>query len=263
VIRESEREYYFNSYEGLSTDHFKMADSIVFVSNATRNIYADLEYNGNFTTIYNGIDIRRIEDFKKLNKKEELKKQYNFSNNDTVITVVGTTCERKGQKYFMEAAINILKTTNRSDLQFLVVGARDIPYLQELVEMVENSGYKDNIHFIKETDKVFSYYLISDIFACTSLVESLPRVILEAMAFELPIIASNIYGVPEEIEDKKSGILVKAGDAVELSNQILNLIENKDMARDLARNAFLSVKTKFGVAEMTDNYESLIKSIME
>jgi len=240
-----------------------MADRVVFVSNATRNIYGSLEYNGNFQTIYNGIDIRKIEDFKARNTKEELKRRYGFSDKDTVITVVGTTCERKGQKYFVEAAIRILQSTDRRDLHFLAVGARDGPYLNDLEEMIEKCGYKDNIHLVKETDKVFDYYRMSDIFTCTSLVESLPRVILEAMMFELPIVASNIYGIPEEIEDGKSGILVKPGDPDELSKQLLGLIENKAKAKALAENAFQTVRTKFGVTEMTDHYESLIKSIMK
>ena len=268
IIHESERSVYFRELKGLNPSLFRKADAVVFVSNATKEVYSDLESNKNFFTIYNGINTKEIDLFKKSHDSDKLKQELGFLKDDKLITIVGTTCHRKGQKVFVNAAIKILKEEENKNIHFLIVGARENTfeekkYLEEIKEIISKNSLRFNIHIIYSNDipkreDIFKYYFISDIFVCTSFIESLPIVILEAMAFELPIISTDVFGVKEEIEHENSGILIKPGDYEELANKILYLLNDESIAKKIGYNAYLRVKNCFYIKKMVDGYEEII-----
>jgi glycosyltransferase involved in cell wall biosynthesis len=255
----------------LNPSLFRKADAVVFVSNATKEVYSDLESNKNFFTVYNGINTKEIDLFKKSHDRDKLKQELGFLNDDKLITIVGTTCHRKGQKVFVNAAIKILKEEENRNIQFLIVGARENTYeekkyLEEIKEIISKNSLKFNIPIIysnniPKREDIFKYYFISDIFVCTSFVESLPIVILEAMAFELPIISTDVFGVKEEIEHENSGILIKPGDYEELANKILYILNDESIAKKIGYNAYLRVKNCFYIKKMVDGYEEIIRKM--
>lgn len=255
-IRESERDHYID--QGITATHFKHVDKVVFVSNATRKVYADLENNKNFVTIPNGLDIQEIESFKLHNSKNDLKRKYGFSQDSTLITIVGTVTERKGQHIFVEAAIKLLNSS-KQNLHFVIVGARENNYLKKISSMIVDNHKQSNIHIVSETENVYDYYFMSDIFVCASLIESFPRVTLEAMAFELPIISTDVFGIPEQIESGKEGILIKPKNSTILSEKIQLFLNNKNMAEQCALNAHLKIRNNFTITKMLQSYEQLLE----
>jgi len=281
-IRESDREMFFMKF-GINKSHFQMVDKIVFVSNATRKIYSDLELKNNFVTIHNGLDINEIDSFKKTNQKNALRKKYGYSTEDIIITIVGTVIKRKGQVVFAKAAVRLLKS-KQSNLHFLIIGVhpfnirskikkflkRRPDYLKNVKKIISpsifkkflnNNNFSNKIQLIPMTSKVYEYYLISDIFVCTSFSESFPRVILEAMAFQLPIISTNVFGILEQIDDGKHGILIPPGDSNLLADKILFLINNPEESKKYAINAFEKVKKDFTNEKMINSYDILIKQL--
>jgi len=261
-IHESEREYYFSTFKSLGSKYFRIADRVVFVSNATREKYSDLEYNDNFQTIYNGLDLKEIELFNANNNKFNLREKYDIPRNSKIVTIVGTTCERKGQKIFVEAAIRILKDTHNSDIHFIVTSAIEGEYLDNIRNLIRKENFAKNIHLIPQTEEIFDYFLISDIFVCASFIESLPIVVLEAMAFEIPIIATNVFGIPEEIEDGKSGILIEPGNPKLLAEKIKFLLENERISRQYANNAYARVQNEFSIEKTGDKFQELTKTLI-
>lgn len=259
-IHESEREFYM---EGATKEEYiKNADVVTFVANATKKIYSDLEKNQNFHTIYNAIDLEKIENFKLKHNRESLRQKYGFSTNDYVITIVGTVIERKGQMIFVEAALNLLKKQQADSLNFFIVGAKEGDYLKKVRDKIEKSKFSKKIKIIPVTEKLFDYYQITDIFVCTSFIESFPSVILEAMAFEIPIVSTDVYGIPEQIEDCKEGILIKPGDPITLAEKINYLIDNPELRKNLATNAHKKVHSKFTLENMIQSYDKLIQEIL-
>jgi len=257
-IMESERQEYIR--KGVNESHFQLADKVVFDSDATRKIYSDLEYNKNFLTINGGVNIEEIESFKIKNKKDELREKYGFSVNDKIITIVGTVTERKGQQTFVEAAKNLLQTYDPT-LKFLIVGAREGKYLQKIKQKLEGFANSDNIHLISETKSIYDYYHLSDIFVNCSLRESFPMVILEYMAFERPIIASNVCGIPEQLEDGKDGILIPPNDSKILSNKIKLLLKDKNLGEQFVRNAHEILQKQFTQDIVVSSHDKLIQKI--
>jgi len=258
-IRESEREHYVK--EGVDFEQFKNADSVTFVADATQKIYSDLNSRNNFRTIPNGLDLNEIESFKHLHSKSTLRKKYAFSEKDVLITIVGTVIERKGQLIFVQAAIELLKKHPKKNLKFLIVGCRENNYLRQIKELIKQNNVSQNIFLIPETNRVFDYYLISDLFVCTSIIESFPRITLEAMAFGLPIIATNVYGIPEQIKNNVHGILIPPNDSKKLAKQIQHLLDHPQIAKKYAFNAYERLKNEFTLKAVTDQYVKLFKRI--
>jgi len=191
-----------------------------------------------------------------------LRKKYGISSDDKVILIVGSVIPRKGQKEFAEAAIKLLDS-NHKNLHFFIVGAIENYYVKEIRKKIEQNNYSDKIQIISVTEKLFDYYLISDIFVCASFIESFPTVNLEAMAFQLPIISTDVFGIPEQIQDGKHGILIKSGDPELLAKKIEFLLENPELGKTYAKNAYSRLKTKFTLEKMIKSFDDLIKETIQ
>jgi len=96
-----------------------------------------------------------------------------------------------------------------------------------------------------------------DLFVLPSVKEGQPWTILEAMAAEVPIVATNIAGIPEMIENEKSGLLVEPADPDALANTIKKILTHPSLAQECVKNAYLAVKTKFGIDKMIRKNEEL------
>ena len=255
-IRESERDHYRG--EGADFGQFEAADRVLFVADATRRIYSDLERGGNFAVIPNGVDLAGIDSFKTFNPKADLRRKHGLPAGAVIVTVVGTVAERKGQHVFVESALELCGRDK--NLHFVVVGCRDGPYLERVKKLAR--GNPEQIHLVPETGDVYDYYGISDLFVCTSFIESFPRVILEAMAFELPIVSTDVFGIPEQITDGVHGILIRPGDPGLLAEKIGYLLKNPGVAKTYAKNGYLKAKKEYEMGRIVDRHESFFGSIL-
>lgn len=238
---------------------FKSATKVVFVSKATEKMYKDLD-TFNFATIKNGVDIDRIETFKTNFNPNKLKEQMKIPNDAVVVSIIGTVCMRKGQKIFVEAANKIIKETNKN-IFFNIVGARESLYLNEIRQFISDNDINERVNIISECSDVYKYYSISDIFVCASFEESSPLVILEAMAFEIPIVSTDVFGIPELVRDKREALLTSPGDFQKLADLILVLLDNKDLRKELSYNAYYRLKTYFTIDKMIQNYSILFQEV--
>ena len=259
ILHESEKDVYFS--QGYKEEPIKNADKVIFSADATRKVYANLETNDNFTTIPTSIDIHSIESYKSSHSKEQVRKKHGYSANDFIVTVIGTVIERKGQMTFTEAAIKLLES-GKKNLRFIIVGAIQTDYLNQIKEKIKQSGFDDKIKIIPVTDP-HDYYFISDVFVCTSFVESYPNVIMEAMAFEIPIVSSDVFGIPEQITDGKQGVLIKPGDSEILAQKIQYLMDNPDFGKRIAKNAFDRITHEMTLENSINSYDLLIKEVLE
>lgn len=261
-IRESERELYTRTLPGFSQNLFSAASRILFVADATRNAYRDLD-RGHFRTIYTGIDCSRIDRARWDIDRPTVRRMLGIAASDIVISTVGTVCARKGQKEFVEAALSLL-STSAPPLQFLIVGGgTGSAYEDELVMQIRRNGLRDRIHLIEKTPDVDHFYSISDIFVCNSSIESFPRVILEAMAWMLPIVATDVFGIPEQIRDGTEGLLVPPENPAALTKALRRLLEDPTLRSTLARNARARVEKDFGIDRMVDQYEELFQKLYD
>ena len=259
-IRESEYDYYAQTLPQFSPQLFSKASRVLFVSNATREIYSDLD-RGHFATIYNGIDIAKIDEYAARSDREALRKELHIDSLDTVITIIGTICPRKGQREFVLTAIDLLKYTPHR-LQFLLIGGRtQSPYEEEVQDTIARSGFADRIRIIPKTHDIHRYYASTDIFVCNSSIESFPRVILEAMAWRLPIVSTDVFGISEQLQHKGEALLIPPQNPSALRAALRRLIEDPKLRTTLGKGARKQVEHSFGIERMIDQYEELFGAL--
>ncbi|QLE51084.1 glycosyltransferase [Nostoc sp. C057] len=232
-------------------DCFVNATRVIYQAEATRRIFHQFDIKDNFRTIPGGIDLEKIKDFRNLHHKHQLRDKYAINQEHLVISIIGTTCQRKGQHIFIEALKELEKLCPNKfgNISCLIVGARnstyiDSNYLEFLKNQIQDLSL-NNFSIYFETKDVYDFYALSDIFVCASFEESFPRVLLEAMAFELKIISTDVFGIPEIINDGGEGYLVQPGDAKALANAIHKCIIEPEISDRLAKNGYAKVCRMF------------------
>jgi glycosyltransferase involved in cell wall biosynthesis len=244
-----------------AVDALQIPTHIIFVARETEKVVCrGREGDGRFRVIHNGIDVAAIDAYKQANSKAAIRRAHSIPDYTAVITVVGSTVRRKGHDVFIKAAIELLK--KRQNLLFLIVGGRKGEYLDELERMIDVAGVGSSIKIVPETRDVFPYYRLSDISVCSSHNESLPRVIFEAMAFEIPIVSTNVFGIKEQIEDGVSGVLIPPGDPEQLAEKIDFLLNDPAYGSELVQNAHCRLLTLFTYRAMMRSYERCFQESM-
>lgn len=141
--------------------------------------------------------------------------------------LVGTVAEltkNKGLEYLVETADHM----RESPILFLIIG--DGEDREKLEKIIEEKGLKGKVILAGKIDDAKKYLKAFDIFLLPSVKEGLPYVLLEAGLAELPVIATSVGGIPEVIEDMKTGILVRKKDPQEIETAIQYIMDNKENA---------------------------------
>ncbi len=199
--------------------------------------------------IHNGIN-----DFHLL-EQETARKKLDLPIDKIIIGTVANFYATKGLLYLIQAAKIIIK--NYPHLIFVIIGDGQLkPLLQK--EIVD-ANLENNFKLLGVVDKASQYLKAFDLYVSPSVKEGLPFAILEAMKAQLPIVTTNVGGVPEMIQDKKNGLLVKPADPEALAIAINNLLTNKDLALNLSKQAKLNVDSDFSLNKMIDQTEKLYR----
>ena len=242
---------------------FREASRVVFTADSSRTVYTYLNDRGNFVSLPSWVDVARVDAFAAAHTKAELRRKHGLDPDAVLVVNIGSICERKGQHIFIRT-IEILQpelpvASPGKNIQFLMVGARPGVYLDLLKHDVAFHQL-DNAHFIPESGEIFDFYRLADIFACTSFEESFPRVLLESAAFRLPIVTTNVNGIPEMLAADEAWI-IPPGDRYQLAEaikQALNAHFNCDPAR--AEKARASVVRRFHEARSLPLHAALAVS---
>lgn len=148
---------------------------------------------------------------------------------------------KKGVGHFLNVVKSFDKEIlNKIEVHFYGVGSLE----NEIIELTKLHPTIFFYHGFFDGD-IFQLFSRFDIYLLPSYMEGLPYTILEAMRASCAIIASNVGGIPELIENNKSGLLSPPGDEVQLKNQILELIQNEKLRNSLSKESYLKFKKDF------------------
>jgi len=204
--------------------------------------------NSKLKVIYNGICLDRFK-----NNKSRKKSTINFSNSYPIIGCVSRFDKRKGIEYLIKA-IGLLKVKYK-DIKLILVG--DGPQRSFLSRLVKELNLVDQVVFVGKTFEVEKYLSIFDFFVLPSLQEGLSIAIIEAMASGVPVIASNVGGIPEVITHKYDGILIRSKNENDISEAIIQLNNNKELKNKLISNAYNKISAKFDIRKIVKEFESM------
>jgi glycosyltransferase involved in cell wall biosynthesis len=228
---------------------------VIFVAHATRKLFEPLNTEHNFHVIHVGLKRDTIEQFMASCTPQEARATIGCPLDKRVVTIVGSVCERKGQQVFAQAALALV-ADGRRDAVFYIVGCRPSPYQEALKAMVQEYG--SEIRLISETPDVHLYYRSSDVFVCCSTIESYPAVILEAMAFQLPIVTTPVFGIAEQVIHEVSALTFRPGDVAQLAAHLRRLLDSPSERQRLGDGASAALNTIISHEEMVQAYEELL-----
>jgi glycosyltransferase involved in cell wall biosynthesis len=136
----------------------------------------------------------------------------------------------------------------------------DGPLRQELENLVSAEGLQNTIFFLGTRNDIPRLLSVLDIFVLCSLSEGLPLTILEAMAAGKSIVATDVGGIPEVIDDGIDGIIIPSDDSEALADSISDLLRDGQKRHDMGVKARMKFKEKFTVRAMVESYEELYDS---
>ena len=200
---------------GVVREAFRLATRVCFLCKSTRAYYEELNDHDNFRYVSSWIDLPRIEQLKAATPRHVARAKLGYGADEQVIANIGTVCERKGQHVFLRAVQYFMhRFAGTGSFRFVIVGGRAGEFQDSLKADIDLLGLTEIVDIVEETDRVYEYFRAANMFVCTSFEESFPRVLLEAMAFETPIVSTNVHGIPEMVTDKAEAYLVPPGDPI-------------------------------------------------
>lgn len=158
---------------------------------------------------------------------------YQRVSNELILGNAGRLVEQKGQQYLIKLAQHL----KQARLRFKLLIAGEGPLLSHLKEHADQLGVQDHIVFLGFVDNIKSFMDSIDIFVLSSLHEGSANIVLEAMAFQKPVVAFDISSNRELIQDDKTGYLVDFADVRQLTARIMSLHRDEDLRNQMGTNA--------------------------
>ncbi len=182
--------------------------------------------------------------------------QHKIQNTKYIIGTVANFYKTKGISYLIEAMRLLEAKYKPLDVKCIVIG--DGKQRPELEKLIEKYNLKNKVFLTGRITDAYQYLKAFDVFILPSLKEGFPWIMLEAMAAEIPIIATNVGALPEIIENGKQGILVKPKNSQILAEKIFWLLNNEQKARNMGSQARQKVKREFYLEKMIRKTKELL-----
>lgn len=205
------------------------------------------------TVICNCVDVKRYgEGF----NREQIRQELEFSPDDQVGVVVATFKRQKGHQFLIEAASKLVNKF--PNLHILFVGDGELR--EQLIEQTHTLDIDNHIHFLGTRSDVPSILAASDLFILPSLWEGLPMALIEAMASGLPVVATDVSGTTQVMEDGKTGILVQPGQSNKLELAVGKILSDPETAKKMGEASRLRVEKLFSAQKQANEYLELYKN---
>jgi len=203
------------------------------------------------TQIYNGIDTTQFKSVDQVQKKR-IKIQLGFQPEEFLIGIVARLDAIKNHSTLFQAFSMVGKA--HPEARFLVIG--DGPEMNRL-----KTEAPENVHFMGYRSDTCFLMKSLDLFVLPSFNEGMSNTILEAMATGLPVIASDVGGNPELVENGVSGFLVDPRNPGRMAEKIMDYIQNPEKAMDHGKRGHHLAVDKFSIDAMVQKYEAVYNAI--
>lgn len=226
---------------------FKHVDLIICVSQDIENIIKKYKLSTDTQVLYNLID-----------KPTPI--VVNKEGNKAHFLFMGEIIERKGIYDLLEV-IGKHKTYFEGKMILSIAGGGNTKRLFQLIEQYHVTNLVDYLGWIDSEDKAKAYSW-ADVFILPSYSESFGLVNLEANSYGVPVLTTNVGGIPEVIHQGKNGILVEPGNTEELFGKMKFMIENPDVRREMGNNG-VKVASNFYPEAIETQLKDMYCSILQ
>ena len=230
------------------------SDHFIAISGAIRDEIESMGVSpAKISVIYNGLNVSR---FTESRPAAELARELGLAEGKKVVSMVARLHPVKGHRYFLEAARQVIDAG--MEAQFLIIGEGE--QRRKLEALVKQLGLQEQVRMPGYWGKVEDIYAVSDLLCVPSVMEGLGLVVLEAMYFGVPVVASNTGGIPEIITEGKNGLLVEPRDADQLARAIKRILTEPGLAESLVAEGHQTVED-FSQERMARQVEKIYETL--
>jgi glycosyltransferase involved in cell wall biosynthesis len=162
-----------------------------------------------------------------------------------VVGAIGRLAPEKGFQVLVRAMVQLLQSGIDAELRI----AGDGPERRALEDEIRESGHGDRIRMVGFQSDVMAFFAECDVFVLSSIVEFAPNTLLEAMALEVPVVATRTGEAEHVLDGGRCGVLCEPGSSEALAREIGRLLRSPELRAELARAARRRIEESFGFAQ--------------
>ena len=238
-VKQSKKEYIKKT--------FAKAEKVIVLSESWKEFFKTIVDENKIVIMYNSVNIPQKQ------------------NKDSLSSLpTGLFLGRIGQRKGTYDLIEVVKTLASKGIRIKILIAGD-GEIDKAKELIKKENLEDNIELLGwiDNNKKKEYLKNVDFYILPSYDEGLPMSVLEAMSYSLPVITTDVGGIPEIIQNEKNGLLVKPGDKESLEKAIKDLLENDNLRKDLSQNAYKTILDKFNFEKYEEDLLKIYKQIKQ
>ncbi len=251
-VREGRLELYYH----LDKVTLKTMNHIIAVSEDIRDQILEMSISPEkITIIDNAID--EVE-YSRGATIREAKTNLGFEQGQFLIGAVGRLSDEKGFDLLIEAVTRLIEAGLNVGLAIIGEGVER----ERLEKQIAESGHLDRIQLLGYRSDTKSLYEAMDLYVLSSHREGLPNVVLEAMAMEVPVVATRIAGIPKLVQDRENGLLVEAGEVSQIESAIREIMLNPELRERLTRNARETIENEFSFSVRMEKVRAIYDKLL-
>jgi len=227
------------------------SDTIIAVSQAVKeSMVLEGTDEGLIKVIYNGIvPLKKYDEY----EKSKIRQKYEIKQNDICVTMLARLEPVKDHETFLRAAAVLAR--QHKNIKFIAAGAGSLE--KQLKDLAKELGIEKNVIFSGFIENIEEIMNITDINVITSKQEALCLSIIEGMSIGVPAVGTDAGGIPEVIENGKTGYIAQVGDYEKIAEFIADLLEDEDTYNTFSENCIKAVEEKFLAKDMAEKIEEL------
>ncbi len=207
--------------------------------------------------LYNAVNLERFSSAASQQNRERKRRELGLPCEVPIIGTIGRLTQQKGYAILLEAVA--LVVAEIPTVHCLIIGEGELS--NELQERSRQLGVDSVVHFLGRRPDVEDLLATMDLFVSSSLWEGLPTVILESMAARIPVVATDVSGSRELVQEGVTGLLVPVADVPALARAIIRLLHERELAMAMAERAWERIN-EFSITKVAQQHETLYHHLL-
>jgi len=236
---------------------YRLSTRIILVAQILRVRFDWVVNDDKFVTVYNGVDLKKIS---RQSSSSQIKRDLGFAESPLKIVSTGRVEPEKGQKFLIEACGRLKERIN---FHLILVGeVVDQEYARVCENIALEYGIRDCLTLTGYREDIDGILQDADIFVLPSTGEAFSRAIIEAMAAGRPVVATDVGGTKEAIEDGVSGFVVPPVDAAAMVERIFALATDEKLRQKFGAEARKRVEALFTIEKNVEKTELIYAELL-